>query len=275
MDQTRAVFQGKFDLLENIKISPLSRGYTFSDGVYEVVPFLNKTPIAFDDHIKRLKNSASALNIFPDLSKVSSEISALIDANEIVNGYVYYQISRGQDLTRNHLYESNLEPEYFGYIKNHDFHDQQFKVLLCDDIRWNRCDIKSISLLPNILMMNDAASKGCKEIIMHKEGLVTEAGASNVFFIMDENICTPKLNNNILPGITRSMTIEIFKKNGIDVLEEDFQVKHLLSASKIWLTSSTKGMAEVFDILSQEHNIKEESLLYDKCVSVFKKGFFN
>ena len=101
----------------------------------------------------------------------------------------------------------------------------------CEDIRWGRCDIKSTSLLANTLMMNNAALKGCNEIIMHKDGIITEAGASNVFFIIDNVICTPSLNNNILPGITRDMSIKIFRKNNINVFEDNFSIEQL-SASK-------------------------------------------
>ena len=275
MNQVKAVFQGDFDLLENIKISPLSRGYTFSDGIYEVVPFHNNIPIAFDEHIMRFKKSANAMSIVLDEAKVIDEMSQLIDMCDGNNGYVYYQISRGIDEIRSHIHKTNLEPEYFGYSLNYDFEDKKFKVLLCEDIRWGRCDIKSTSLLANTLMMNNAASKGCNEIIMHKDGIITEAGASNVFFIIDDAICTPSLNNNILPGITRDMSIKIFRKNNINVFEDNFSIEQLLSASKVWLTSSTKGMAEVTDVYSENHSIKSENPLFNKCEDIFRTAFFN
>ena len=138
MNQVKAVFQGDFDLLENIKISPLSRGYTFSDGIYEVVPFHNKAPIAFDEHIIRFKKSSDAMNIVLDETKVIDEMSQLIDMCDGDNGYVYYQISRGIDEIRSHIHSSNLEPEHFGYSLDYDFEDKKFKVSLCEDIRWGR-----------------------------------------------------------------------------------------------------------------------------------------
>ena len=125
------------------------------------------------------------------------------------------------------------------------------------------------------MMMNQAHQKGCNEIIMHKFGYITEAGASNIFFIYKDKVCTPKLNNNILPGITRSMSIDIFRKNGIGVIEDDFSIDILSQASKIWLTSSTKGMAEIYDIDNVKHCISNENALFKKCKLVFNKSFFN
>jgi D-alanine transaminase len=275
MDQINAVYQGNFDYLDNIQVSPLSRAYTFSDSIYEVIPFFRGVAIGYNEHLARLQRSAHAIGIDVDQSLVSKEVSQLIESCDYENGYVYYQVSRGVDQIRNHIYNNNIEIEYFGYVKNHGFEDLKFKVLVCDDIRWGRCDIKSTSLLANTMMMNQAHRSGCNEIIMHKFGNITEAGASNIFFIYKDKVCTPKLNNNILPGITRSMSIDIFKKNGINVIEDDFSIDILSQAPKIWLTSSTKGMAEIYDIDNVKHCISNENALFKKCKLVFNKSFFN
>ena len=275
MDQINAVYQGNFDYLDNIQVSPLSRAYTFSDSIYEVIPFFRGVAIGYNEHLARLQRSAHAIGIDVDQSLVSKEVSQLIESCDYENGYVYYQVSRGVDQIRNHIYSNNIEIEYFGYVKNHGFEDLKFKVLVCDDIRWGRCDIKSTSLLANTMMMNQAHQKGCNEIIMHKFGYITEAGASNIFFIYKDKVCTPKLNNNILPGITRSMSIDIFKKNGINVIEDDFSIDILSQVPKIWLTSSTKGMAEIYDIDNVKHCISNENALFKKCKLVFNKSFFN
>ena len=275
MDQINAVYQGNFDYLDNIQVSPLSRAYTFSDSIYEVIPFFRGVAIGYNEHLARLQRSAHAIGIDVDQSLVSKEVSQLIESCDYENGYVYYQVSRGVDQIRNHIYNNNIEIEYFGYVKNHGFEDLKFKVLVCDDIRWGRCDIKSTSLLANTMMMNQAHRSGCNEIIMHKFGNITEAGASNIFFIYKDKVCTPKLNNNILPGITRSMSIDIFKKNGINVIEDDFSIDILSQAPKIWLTSSTKGMAEIYDIDNLKHCISNENALFKKCKLAFNKSFFN
>jgi D-alanine transaminase len=159
MELVKAVFNGKFDSLENIQVSPLSRAYTFSDSVYEVVPFYNSSPIAYDNHIERLQYSAGALSMKIDLDIVSDEIKKLISSCESKSGYVYYQVTRGQDLIRSHIYDSEIELETFGYVLSHNFETKLLKTMICKDLRWGRCDIKSTSLLGNVLSMNEAKKK--------------------------------------------------------------------------------------------------------------------
>ena len=108
MKKNYAVYNGSFNYLEDIKISPLSRAYTFSDSVYEVIPFFNFTAIAFKKHIYRLQNSCNALRISINIDVVSSEITSLIKDSNLENGYIYYQISRGIDALRSHMYEDSL-----------------------------------------------------------------------------------------------------------------------------------------------------------------------
>ena len=104
MEQVKAVFNGSFDSLDNIQVSPLSRAYTFSDSVYEVVPFYNSSPIAYENHIERLQKSASALSMKINLDMISNEIKKLIALCESKAGYVYYKVTRGQDLIRSHMH---------------------------------------------------------------------------------------------------------------------------------------------------------------------------
>ena len=114
MELIKAVFNGKFDSLENIKVSPFSRAYTFSDSIYEVVPFYNSQPIEYDKHINRLQYSANALSIKINLDIISDEIKKLISSCKSQSGYVYYQVTRGQDPIRSHIYSNDVELETFG-----------------------------------------------------------------------------------------------------------------------------------------------------------------
>jgi len=269
MELVKAVFNGKFDSLENIQVSPLSRAYTFSDSVYEVVPFYNASPIAYDDHIKRLQYSASALSMKIDLDAVSDEIQKLISSCESKSGYAYYQVTRGQDLIRSHIYDSEIKLETFGYVLSHNFETKLLKTMICKDLRWGRCDIKSTSLLGNVLSMNEAKKNGCDEVIMHNDNILTEAGASNLFFIKDGDICTPALSNNILPGITRQILIDTLASINIKVYEKDFTLDDLKAASSAWLTSSTKGIAPIIDII----NLETDLILNDDMYLIVKKNF--
>ena len=275
MKNVHAVFNGTFDTLEKIKISPLSRAYTFSDSVYEVIPFHNAKGIAYEKHISRLQNSCNSLSISANIEIISKEITELINKSKFKDGYVYYQVSRGVDQIRSHMFDNSISAETFGYVLEHSFKSQCLKVMLCEDVRWSRCDIKSTSLLGNIMSMNSAKNKGCDEVIMHKDDAITEGGASNVFFASDECVYTPSLSKNILPGITRELLIQEIKASGINIEEGDYKIDDLMNAKSIWLTSSTKGLAQVTEIINQRTNIVIDHHLFLECEKIFKDNFLS
>ena len=275
MKNVHAVFNGTFDTLEKIKISPLSRAYTFSDSVYEVIPFHNAKGIAYEKHISRLQNSCNSLSISANIEIISKEITELINKSKFKDGYVYYQVSRGVDQIRSHMFDNNISVETFGYVLEHSFKSQCLKVMLCEDVRWSRCDIKSTSLLGNIMSMNSAKNKGCDEVIMHKDDSITEGGASNVFFASDACVYTPSLSKNILPGITRELLIQEIKASGINIEEGDYKIDDLMNAKSIWLTSSTKGLAQVTEIINQKTNIVIDHHLFLECEKIFKNNFLS
>ncbi len=275
MENTHAVHNGIFNYLNEIKISPLSRAYTFSDSVYEVIPFYNFNIIAFDEHITRLDKSCNSLSFKADIEKIAMEIKQLIKKSNLKNGYVYYQISRGIDPIRSHMFDANIQIETFGYVVEHAFKSKTLKVMLCEDLRWQRCDIKSTSLLGNVMSMNEAKDKGCEEVIMHKNNFITEGGASNIFFVKDNLVMTPALTNNILPGITRELLIKAIKNEGIDVQEGKYTLKDLIDSESIWLTSSTKGLAEVGEVINTKTKLIQGHELFKKCKDVFTKKFFS
>ena len=274
MDQIKGVFNGNFDYIENIKVSPFSRAYTFSDSVYEVIPFYKKQFILLNSHIERLQRSVDALSINLDVKKVTAEIIQLLSSSSFDNGYIYYQVTRGQDMVRSHIYSDKINTETFGYITSCSFETKKLNVMICNDIRWGRCNIKSTSLLANVLNMNNAKLHNCDEIIMHKDGILTEAGASNLFFIKNETVCTPSLSNNILPGITRSILINALSNKGIKVLEGDFNYLELQTATSAWLTSSTKGMAPIKNIVNLDHSLCIDDSFYISCKKIFDSKFF-
>ena len=275
MENTHAVHNGIFNYLDEIKISPLSRAYTFSDSVYEVIPFYNFNIIAFDEHITRLDKSCNSLSFKADIEKIAMEIKQLIKKSNLKNGYVYYQISRGIDPIRSHMFDANIQIETFGYVVEHAFKSKTLKVMLCEDLRWQRCDIKSTSLLGNVMSMNHAKDKGCEEVIMYKNNFITEGGASNIFFVKDNLVMTPALTNNILPGITRELLIKAIKNEGIDVQEGKYTLEDLIDSESIWLTSSTKGLAEVEEVINTKTKLIQGHELFKKCKDVFTKKFFS
>ena len=271
----KAVYQGSFDDLDNIKISPLSRAFLFSDSIYEVIPFQNNSFICSEEHFERLTYSASQLNLPINIEKIKEEINQLFKNANCKNGYIYYQISRGIDTIRSHIYNSNIQCETFGYLLPLEFVSKPLKAAVCEDIRWNRCDIKTTSLLGNVLQMNTAANQNCDEIIMHDNNIITEGGASNIFFVHKNTICTPKLSNKILPGITRAILIEAIKEQGLPFQESDFHINTLKEAKCIWFTSSTKGVAPVKEVINFNTKLDLDNDLMKQCQILYQQRVVN
>ena len=270
-----ASYNGKVDLIENIKVSPMSRAFLFSDSVYEVISFYKNEFIDFETHLDRLKHSLKETKISCSIEDCKTEIEKLLSESKSEDGYIYFQVSRGVDSKRSHFFEES-DCERFGFVEEFSFFNQlPLKVMLVDDIRWQRCDIKSTSLLGNVLQMNDAKSMGCNEILMHKNGELTEGGASNIFFVKDKTIHTPELSSNILPGITRQQVIKIIKDKKLDFQEGSYSINDLNEASSIWFTSTTKGIVGVEGIVNLETKINPECELLEICKDAFVKKYFS
>jgi len=258
MTDIPAIYQGKLKTLDQIRISPLSRAYTFSDSIYEVIPYFSGKPLCFMEHIDRMKKSASVMGLDINYEEVIGEIKELANTLTNQDGYVYYQISRGVDLVRSHLYQDDLEIERFGYAIPASFPTSAVSAMLCIDERWGRCDIKSTSLLGNVLAMNKARSLGCQEVVLHKDGFMTEAGASNVFYFDSSGtVRTSSLSENILPGITREILIKALKDGPYCVKEGNCAISDFNDSPCIWLTSSTKGILPLTNLIGTYYKLEE------------------
>lgn len=258
MTDIPAIYQGKLKTLDQIRISPLSRAYTFSDSIYEVIPYFSGKPLCFMEHIDRMKKSASVMGLDINYEEVIGEIKELANTLTNQDGYVYYQISRGVDLVRSHLYQDDLEIERFGYAMLASFPTSAVSAMLYIDERWGRCDIKSTSLLGNVLAMNKAKSLGCQEVVLHKDGFMTEAGASNVFYFDSSGtVRTSSLSENILPGITREILIKALKDGPYCVKEGNCAISDFNDSPCIWLTSSTKGILPLTNLIGTDYKLEE------------------
>ena len=270
MNKISAIYQGQLDSLENIKVSPLSRAYTFSDSVYEVIPYFDGVPLCFQMHIERLKLSLEMSGISVDISIVQAEIQKLALELKSKNGYVYFQISRGVDELRSHLHQDDMIAERFGYVVSIDLFSSPISAMLCADNRWAHCNIKSTSLLGNVLLMNQGRSQGCKEVVMHRNNYLTEAGASNVFYLNAESIVrTSALNENILPGITREILINALAHGPFKVEEGKCNIEDFDSSPCIWLSSSTKGLLPLNKVIGTKYIYEESNESFEEINKIF------
>ena len=268
-----AIYQGQMSSLEDIRVSPLSRAYTFSDSVYEVIPYFAGRPLCFQSHIERLESSLLLSHISVDIDLISSELHLLGSELLDQDGYVYFQVSRGVDQMRAHFYANNLVAERFGYAFKTTFPTQPITAMLCEDNRWAHCNIKSTSLLGNVLSMNQAQQHGCNEIVMHRGGFLTEAGASNVFYINDQGVIrTSALTENILPGITREILLEALSASKFQVEEGKCEIKDFDASPALWITSSTKGLLPLTKLVGSNYSFQEKDQNYLSIKKIFTEA---
>ena len=273
MTNIPAIYQGKLNTLDQIKVSPLSRAYTFSDSIYEVIPYFLGKPLCYKEHFDRMIQSSHLMGLDVDFDSATKDIKELAATLNNQDGYVYYQISRGVDMVRSHIYQDDLEIERFGYAMPASFPSSAISAMLCDDDRWGRCNIKSTSLVGNVLAMNKAKSLGCQEVVMHKNGFMTEAGASNVFYFDSAgSVRTSSLTENILPGITRSILIEALKNTPYSVKEGSCSISDFNDSPCIWLTSSTKGILPLTTLIGTEYKFEENFHGYLDITELFNSA---
>tara|TARA_B100000953_G_scaffold153591_1_gene126966 strand:- start:357 stop:1220 length:864 start_codon:yes stop_codon:yes gene_type:complete len=260
---------------EDVKISPFDRGFLFGDAVYEVIPVYKSGPFLLDEHLRRLETSLTKVNIQKPKkwNQLVEILKEMIKRNSFNSQYLYLQISRGQEDTRNHTPSTTIEPTLFIFSAEFavnpfrkDFRKSGLIVITKEDLRWQRCDIKAVTLLANITELFEAKDLGADEVIFHEGKRVTEGASSNIFAVLNKKIVTPPLSNKILPGVTRNYVITLIKDLNLDFEEQDLTIKDLYEAHEIWLTSSTKEIQPISKIDEIELPIKDPKRAYWKVV---------
>jgi D-alanine transaminase len=230
---------GEFMAKEEAKISPNDRGFIFADGVYEVAKYYNGKAFRYADHLKRLERSLAELDIvFKETEKLEAIFAELIVKNNLQNKHagVYLQITRGE-YKRVHHFPENIKPTVYAFAYHMpsftDNLENGISLISHEDIRWQRCDIKSVSLLPNTMLYNKAVKAGAGECVLLRNGMVTEATHSSVLGVKNETVITRPLSNLILPGITRKVILEICAANHIPFEEREFSEAEMLAMEEI------------------------------------------
>ncbi|WP_106225284.1 D-amino acid aminotransferase [Legionella pneumophila] len=242
---------GKYCCQSEAKISIFDRGFLFGDSVYEVLPVYHGQPCFVDKHLDRLFSNMKKIKMTIPNYDWHGLIHRLISENNGGNLQVYIQVTRGNQGIRKHDIPASITPSVIAFTMHNPYPTAEDKekgmsAKLMEDIRWTRCDIKTTSLLANILLNDEAVSEGFHTSILARNGLITEGSSTNVFIVTQNGVIkTPPLNHLCLPGITRQVVIEIIKKLDLKFMEVDISISELFSAQEIWATSTTK---EVFPI---------------------------
>lgn len=250
---------GEFMPMNEARVSPMDRGFLFGDGVYEVIPVYQRQVFEWPAHLARLKYSLKATSITNPLSDQAwlDMIEQLIKRHDWADQFIYLQVSRGVQIPRDHLPAADLTPTVYAYtnpLKPVADHILQhgIKVISLEDIRWLRCDIKALTLLPNVMAKLQAQAAGVDDVILVRaDGSVSEGSASNLFMVKDQTLITPPNSHKILPGITRLVIEKLARRHHIDLIERDIQQDELNSADELWLTSSTKEALPITQLNGQ------------------------
>ena len=265
---------------EEVKISPFDRGFLFGDGVYEVIPIYERKAFLLEEHIARLGRSLVLTGIKrpKKWNKIPEIIDNLVERNLFDNQSVYLQITRGEDSVRNHIPDPKVEPTLF--ITSSDLKVNPYRlnpekkglaVKILEDPRWDRCDIKAVTLLSNVIAMREANIEGKDGVIFCNKGKITEGASSNVFAVFDNLVVTSPESNQILSGITRKHVLSLLSTKGIKVLEKDLNLVDLYKAEEVWMTSSTQEIQPVRKIDEKVIKFKspKDSLWFELLTSYF------
>ena len=254
---TTCYINGKYKPLSQSTVSVTDRGYQFSDGVYEVIAVFKNEFVDFKLHLNRLFVSLKKMDMKINLNKnqIESITKKVKKINQLEMGIVYIQITRGDQNPRDHKYSNNLKPNIVIYsiIKNFEnlnkLAQKGVKTSLYPDVRWHRSDIKSISLLGNVLAANHAKkNKSHEAVLFDNKNMITEGNSSSIWIIKKNKCITHPLNFRILKGCTRHKLISILKKNKFKFEEKKFSITSLLNADEAFMTSATNFIMPIVKV---------------------------
>ena len=223
------------------------RGFLFADGLYEVTPFYRGAPLRLESHLRRLGRGLGTLRIDFDLEILPAMHEELLDRCDLRDqemSMVYLQITRGV-APRTHAFpDPAVTPTVFAYAKAFQRPDparweRGFDAVTVPDRRWTRCDLKTIQLLPNVLAQEEARQAGVTDALMVRDGLALEGAHNNLFVVFGDVVATHPSSNQILPGITREVVLDVARARGIPVEERAIPVSELACASELFFTGTT------------------------------------
>jgi len=229
------------------RVSVEDRGFLFGDGVYEVTPAYRGGLLRLDRHLARLDRGLRGLGISADTSGIEEVHRELLRRNGLEDepmSIVYLQITRGVAIRTHHFPPPATRPTIFAYARAFRRPDpaewlEGYGAITYPDRRWSRCDLKTLQLLPSVMAQEAARAAGEVDAILVREGMALEGSHNNLFFVFDEVLRTHPTSNQILPGITRELVLELAREGGIEVEERPTPVEEVVEASEVFFTGTT------------------------------------
>ncbi len=252
--EAQVYLNGRFVPRSQATLDIEDRGALFADGVYEVVRYYAGRPLAVREHIDRLRGSLDAIQLPPppQVDRLDAISDELLSRNGLTDAKLYWQVTRGS-APRDHAYPDRPTPTLLAIAYPQPPLDPSaqppaVRAILTEDLRWHLCSIKSLMLLPNVLAKNAALQAGAYEAILHRGGRVTEATATSVFVVREDQLWTHPADQWILDGITRRMLLDQARQAGMTALEQPFTTTQLLEADEVILCGTTNPVAGVVGV---------------------------
>jgi len=272
-----AYLNGAFLPLDQAHVSVMDRGFLFGDGVYEVIPVYGGKLFRLVAHLKRLQNSLDAIRLGNPLTNAgwTSVLERLVTLNEGGDQSVYLQVTRGVAPRRDHAFPEDSRPTVFAMctacqVSRDIDNEPGVSAITLPDIRWQHCNVKAITLLPNILLRQQAIDADAAEAILLRGSYVIEGAASNVFIVTDGVLKTPPNSAALLPGVTRDLVLELARSNGIPCREVDITADELEAAEEIWLTSSTREISPVVRLDTRTVADGKPGALWNRMIRLYQ-----
>lgn len=243
---------GEFMPLAEARVPVLDRGFLFGDGVYEVIPAYQRKPLRLGAHLDRLERSLTGIRLTNPLARAEWQAicGRLLRGQTTDNQVLYLQVTRGAPPARDHRFPENTRPTVFAMAKPLKPRDPRLaergvSAVLREDIRWARCDIKSVSLVAAVLLRQEAVELDAEETLLVRDGHVVEGSTSNVFVVRDGALITPPAGPALLSGITRALVIDLAEREGIGLAQRPLSVADCQGADELWICSSTREIMPV------------------------------
>ncbi len=269
---------GEFLPHDQAYVSVLDRGFLFGDAVYEVIPVFGGKLLRLGEHLQRLQNSLNKVSLANPMTvhQWTDTLNTILDKNPGEDRSVYLQVTRGAAPVRDLSVDESVKPTVFIMVNelpvvDVDKQKQGVEAITVNDFRWDACDIKSVSLIANVMLRLQATAANVVDAIMVRGEFVTEGTASNLFIVKDDVIVTPPKSNHVLPGITRDLVIELAIENGLTVEEREIKKDELEQADEIWLTSSTREIAPVVKLNQNDVGDGQAGAMWHRMIDIYQR----
>jgi D-alanine transaminase len=247
-----AYLNGQFLPIEAAKISPLDRGFLFGDGAYEVIPVYSRCAFRIDEHLNRLQQTLDGIRLANPhpAAQWRTIVERVIADSAAEDQSVYIQVTRGADNKRDQAFPPDVTPTTFVFTAplitpTSAQRETGIAVISALDNRWLRCDLKTVALLANVLLRQQAIDAGCVETIMLREGYLTEGAASNIFVVRNGLLLAPPKDHRMLAGITYDVVLELAGRHGMPYAVREISEAEVRTADELWMTSSTKEILPI------------------------------